>query len=84
MDVCYHKNAQKRSIEDATVTSESLAAKPVQHVVLDSQRYLSIGFDLAKKNLTLKYFGCDPEKLPLVRKNLVICYHKMVDTTTSD
>ena len=73
MEVTYNKKEQKMSIEDPTVTSESLAAKPIKHIVAASQRHLRIGYNLAKKSLTLKYFGLDPEKLPLVRKNLMIC-----------
>ena len=58
------------SIEDNSVTKESLAAKPIKCVLKDEQRYLSIGYDLGLKRLTIKYFGVDPEKLPVKKKKL--------------
>ena len=32
----------------------------------------------------MRYFGLDPENLPVKKKNLMICYHKIVDTTSGD
>ena len=66
------------------MTKETLAANLIRYVVADSQRYLCIWYDLARECLLLKYFGHDVEKLPEVRPELFICYHKMVDTPTID
>ena len=41
-----NKNPQKLSIEDSCITKESLAAQPIKYVLKESQRYLSIGYDL--------------------------------------
>ena len=46
VDVGINKNPQKLSIEDKSITKESLAAQPIKYVLKDSQRYLSIGYDL--------------------------------------
>ena len=53
-------------------------------MVADSQRYLCIWYDLGQERLMLKYFGFDAEKLPVVPQEVLICYHKMVDTTTNE
>lgn len=64
------------------MTKESLAAKPIKYVLTDSQRHLSIGYNLAAGQLTLKNQGVDVEKLPPVALNSQICQHKIVDTST--
>ena len=84
LDVISKKNKPKGTIEDTTMTKGSLAAKPVRHVVANSQRYLCIWYDLGQDRLMLKYFGFDAEKLPVVPQEVLICYHKMVDTTTNE
>ena len=73
-----------RSIPDNSVSKDRLAAKPVQYVLKDSQRQLSIGYDLAAGHLTLSHEGIDAEKLPPVAKDLQIYQSKIVDTSTSD
>ena len=63
---------------------ESLADKPLKYVLKASQRYLSIGYDLAANHLTMKLQGVAANKFPLAPKSVQICHHKIVDTTTSD
>ena len=43
-----------RSIPDNSVSKDRLAAKPVQYVLKDSQRCLSIGYDLETGQLSMK------------------------------
>ena len=45
------------------VTKESLADKPLKIVLKESQKYLSLGYDMAKQHMTLKQQGVDVEKL---------------------
>ena len=71
-----------RSIEG--VTKESLAEKPLKIVLKDSQKYLSLGYDLAKQHMTLMQEGVDVELLPLVPECDEICHSKVDDITSSD
>ena len=71
-----------RSIEG--VTKESLANKPLKIVLKESQKYLSLGYDLAKQHMTLKQEGVDVELLPLVPECDEICHSKVDDITSSD
>ena len=52
------------------VTKERLAAKPIKYVLKGTQRYLSIGYDLAAGHLTIKHEGVDAIKLPPPTKSL--------------
>ena len=52
------------------VTKERLAAKPIKYVLNGTQRYLSIGYDLAAGHLTIKLEGVDAVKLPPPIKSL--------------
>ena len=52
------------------VTKERLAAKPIKYVLKGTQRYLSIGYDLAVDHLTIKHEGVDAIKLPPHTKSL--------------
>ena len=52
------------------VTKERLAAKPIKYVLNGTQRYLSIGYDLAAGHLTIKHEGVDAIKLPPPIKSL--------------
>ena len=52
------------------VTKERLAAKPIKYVLKGTQRYLSIGYDLAAGHLTIKLEGVDAVKLPPPIKSL--------------
>ena len=71
-----------RSIEG--VTKESLANKPLKIVLKESQKYLSLGYDLAKQHMTLMQEGVDVELLPLVPECDEICHSKVDDITSSD
>ena len=71
-----------RSIEG--VTKESLADKPLKIVLKESQKYLSLGYDLAKQHMTLMQEGVDVELLPLVPECDEICHSKVDDITSSD
>ena len=71
-----------RSIEG--MTKESLADKPLKIVLKESQKYLSLGYDLAKQHMTLKQEGVDVELLPLVPECDEICHSKVDDITSSD
>ena len=61
-------NDYNRSIPG--VTKERLAAKPIKYVLNGTQRYLSIGYDLAAGHLTIKLEGVDAVKLPPPIKSL--------------
>ena len=52
------------------MTKERLAAKPIKYVLKGTQRYLSIGYDLAAGHLTIKLEGVDAVKLPPPIKSL--------------
>jgi len=52
------------------VTKERLSAKPIKYVLKGTQRYLSIGYDLAAGHLTIKLEGVDAVKLPPPIKSL--------------
>ena len=52
------------------MTKERLAAKPIKYVLKGTQRYLSIGYDLAAGHLTIKHEGVDAIKLPPPTKSL--------------
>ena len=52
------------------MTKECLAAKPIKYVLKATQRYLSIGYDLAAGHPTIKHEGVDAIKLPLLIKSL--------------
>ena len=71
-----------RSIEG--MTNESLADKPLKIVLKESQKYLSLGYDLAKQHMTLMQEGVDVELLPLVPECDEICHSKVDDITSSD
>ena len=66
------------------VTKESLANKPLKIVLKESQKYLSLGYDLAKQHMTLMQEGVDVELLPLVPECDEICHSKVDDITSSD
>ena len=64
----YEAHKVPRSIPG--VTKERLAAKPIKYVLNGTQRYLSIGYDLAAGHLTIKLEGVDAVKLPPPIKSL--------------
>ena len=68
-DVTYRSD-EPRSILVPGVTKERLAAKPIKYVLNGTQRYLSIGYDLAAGHLTIKLEGVDAVKLPPPIKSL--------------
>jgi len=47
-------------------------------------RHLSISFNVEAAQLTLKHNGDDVEKLPEVKKELMICRNKITKSSTSD
>ena len=67
-DMGYDGRNDPRSIPG--VTKERLAAKPIKYVLNGTQRYLSIGYDLAAGHLTIKLEGVDAVKLPPPIKSL--------------
>ena len=71
-----------RSVEG--VTKESLAEKPLKVVLKDSQKYLSIGYDMAKQHMTLMQEGVDVELLPPVPECDLICHSKVDDERSTD
>ena len=50
----------------------SLASTPTKYMLEYFQKYLSFGFDMVSRRLTMKYDGKDPEKLPLLREDQLI------------
>ena len=74
----------RRTISDRYVTKESLAAKPVKHVLEKSQSHISIWFDLAADHLKLNYEGMGADKFPAVEKKLQICQNKIVVESNAD
>ena len=71
-------------IFDGALTREQIAAKPVKCVLSDSQRHLSIGYDLTAGHLILKLQGVATDKLPAAKKIQGICQSKTVNTNTTD
>ena len=61
-----------------------MATKPVKYKLKDFQKHLSFGYDMVSDRLTMKYDGTDAEKLPLLRKDLLIYQNKIVDATVND
>ena len=61
---------EPRSILVPGVTKERLAAKPIKYVLKGTQRYLSIGYDLAAGHPTIKHDGVDVVKLPPPTKRI--------------
>ena len=49
-----------------------LATKPVKYLLKQFQKYLSIGYDMVRGHLTMKYDGADVEKLPMSKKDQLI------------
>ena len=71
-----------RSIEG--MTNESLADKPLKIVLKESQKYLSIGYDMAEQHMTLKQQGVAIELLPPVPECDEICHSKVDDDSSLD
>ena len=59
-----NKGEWTRTIKD--ITKESLAEKPIKYMLLDSQRFLNIGYNMMAGHLTMKLLGVDATKLPLL------------------
>ena len=71
-------------IRDDTMSKKRLAAKPVKYALKDSQRHMSIGYNLEADHLTMRYQGVDADKLPRPQQCLEICRNKIVDSSTAD
>ena len=52
---------RKRSIKIDSDVKASLAAQPVKYMIVDLQKYLSIGYDSNKERLTMKFDGIDAD-----------------------
>lgn len=52
--------------EDSSMSKQSLAAKPYELTLEDSQKMLEIGFNLSMDRLTVKYQGVDIDKLKAI------------------
>ena len=74
----------KRSIKIEGDVKEILASKPIKHFLKNLQKHLSIGYDMLSGRLTMKYDGTDTEKLPPLKKDLLIYQNKIVDVTVND
>ena len=84
-DISITIDGQWNKIADPSLSKKRLAVRPVRYVHQGSQRYLSIGYNLVAKHLTLKQHGVDAEKLPPVPAKIPeICYNKIVDTSNGD
>ena len=74
----------KRSIKIEDDVKETLAAKPVKHLLKDLQKYLSIRYDKLRGRLMMNYDGTDAERLPLLKKDQLIYQNKIEDATVND
>ena len=73
----------EKQIDDESLSKEGISGKQVKFIT-KCGRHLAISFNLEAAQLTLKHNGEDVERLPEVKKELMICRNKITKSSTSD